>query len=109
VRVGPQGVKAKWVRIELRKVETLPTGGPANTFFDHVGAGPICLWSSPEYGILHTVSISSTARLFLVADMRCYFYSKTFLFLFEYLNLSLRALLWKIGVSHQLCSGFRFL
>ena len=37
VRVGPTGVKAKWVRVELRKIETLPGGGLANTFFDFVG------------------------------------------------------------------------
>lgn len=57
VRVGPQGVKAKWVRIELRKIETLPGGGVANTFFDFVGQSPINLWQSPndEYNTLHTV------------------------------------------------------
>ncbi|KAI1794712.1 hypothetical protein LXA43DRAFT_119499 [Ganoderma leucocontextum] len=56
VRVGQQGVKAKWVRIELRKVETLPGGGVANTFFDFVGQSPINLWQSPndEYSTLHT-------------------------------------------------------
>ncbi|TFK94826.1 hypothetical protein K466DRAFT_593293 [Polyporus arcularius HHB13444] len=56
VRVGQQGVKAKWVRIELRKVETLPGGGAANTFFDFVGQSPIHLWQSPndEYSTLHT-------------------------------------------------------
>ena len=58
VRVGPQGVKAKWVCIELRKVETLPGGGIANTFFDFVGQSPIHLWQSPndEYSTLHAVS-----------------------------------------------------
>ncbi|THH31104.1 hypothetical protein EUX98_g3066 [Antrodiella citrinella] len=48
VRVGPQGVKAKWVRIELRKIETLPGGGLTNTFFDFVGQSPISLWQSGE-------------------------------------------------------------
>jgi hypothetical protein len=57
VRVGPQGVKAKWVRIELRKVETLPGGGQANTFFDFVGPSPVNLWqSSEDFAMLHTVS-----------------------------------------------------
>lgn len=52
-----QGVKAKWVRIELRKVETLPEGGPANTFYDFVGPSPVNLWStSDEYSVLRTVS-----------------------------------------------------
>ena len=41
-------MKAKWVRIELRKVETLPGGGVANTFFDFVGQSPINLWQSPD-------------------------------------------------------------
>ncbi|TBU50313.1 hypothetical protein BD309DRAFT_501585 [Dichomitus squalens] len=56
VRVGQQGVKAKWVRIELRKIETLPGGGVANTFFDFVGQSPINLWQSPDdqYSTLHT-------------------------------------------------------
>lgn len=57
VRVPPQGVKAKWVRIELRKVETLPGGGPANTFYDFVGPSPVSLWStSDEYSLLRSVS-----------------------------------------------------
>lgn len=55
LRVGPQGIKTKWVRIELRKVETLPGGGQVNTFYDFVGQSPINLWqSSEDYGILHT-------------------------------------------------------
>jgi hypothetical protein len=58
VRVGPQGVKAKWVRIELRKVEALPMGGTASTFFDFVGPSPVNLWqSSDEYAMLQTASI----------------------------------------------------
>jgi hypothetical protein len=58
VRVGPQGVKAKWVRIELRKVETLPGGGQTNTFYDFVGPSPVNLWnSSDEFGLLRTVSV----------------------------------------------------
>lgn len=58
VRVGLQGVKAKWVRIELRKVETLPGGGQANTFYDFVGPSPVNLWnSSDEYGVLKSVSL----------------------------------------------------
>ena len=57
MRVPPQGVKAKWVRIELRKVETLPGGGPANTFYDFVGPSPVNLWTTPdEYTLLRSVS-----------------------------------------------------
>ncbi|KAI0077126.1 hypothetical protein K474DRAFT_1596652, partial [Panus rudis PR-1116 ss-1] len=55
VRVGPQGVRAKWVRIELRKVETLPGGGLTNTFFDFVGQSPIHVWQSDEeYSVLNS-------------------------------------------------------
>ena len=59
VRAGQQGVKAKWVRIELRKVEVLPGGGQVGTFFDYVGQSPINLWTGPdgEYGILRPVRL----------------------------------------------------
>ena len=51
------GVKAKWVRIELRKVETLPGGGETNTYYDFVGPSPVNLWTTPdEYGLLRSVS-----------------------------------------------------
>lgn len=44
------------MRIELRKVETLPGGGLANTFFDFVGQSPVNLWQSgDEYSMLTTV------------------------------------------------------
>jgi hypothetical protein len=57
VRVNQQGVKAKWVRIELRKIEVLPGGGQAGTFFDYVGQSPVNLWTATEgdYGILRPV------------------------------------------------------
>jgi hypothetical protein len=57
VRAGQQGVKAKWVRIELRKVEVLPGGGQAGTFYDYVGQSPVSLWTGPEgeYGLLRPV------------------------------------------------------
>lgn len=52
----PAGVKAKWVRIELRKVETLPGGGPGNANSDFVGPSPVNLWSTAdEYGHLRSV------------------------------------------------------
>ncbi|KAF5378344.1 hypothetical protein D9615_008708 [Tricholomella constricta] len=64
VRVGPQGVKAKWVRIELRKVETLPGGGMSNTFYDFVGPSPVNLWtSSDEYGLLRTQDFPFSIRI----------------------------------------------
>ena len=54
--MGPQGVKAKYVKVELRKIETLP-GGAQNSFYDFVGQSPINLWqSSEEYSLLQSVS-----------------------------------------------------
>lgn len=47
VRVGPQGVKAKWLRVELRKVEHIPLSGES-TFFDYVGPSPVNVWTAPE-------------------------------------------------------------
>ncbi|KAJ7580857.1 hypothetical protein C8J56DRAFT_867136 [Mycena floridula] len=44
----PLPIKAKWVRIEFRKIETLPGGGPTNTFHDYVGPSPVGLWSKQE-------------------------------------------------------------
>jgi hypothetical protein len=56
LRAGNQGVRAKWIRIELRKVETLPGGGQTNTFFDFVGHSPVNVWqTSNEYELLHGV------------------------------------------------------
>ncbi|KAJ6455813.1 hypothetical protein C8R45DRAFT_1035797 [Mycena sanguinolenta] len=64
VRVGPQGAKAKWVRIELRKVETLPGGGAVNTFHDFVGPSPVNLWSaSEEYGLLRSQDFPFSIRI----------------------------------------------
>ncbi|KAG9035209.1 hypothetical protein FS837_001997 [Tulasnella sp. UAMH 9824] len=44
LRLGTSPVKAQWVKIELRKLETLPEGGQANTYIDLVGDSPITLW-----------------------------------------------------------------
>ncbi|KAG6868808.1 hypothetical protein C0993_010106 [Termitomyces sp. T159_Od127] len=64
VRAGPQGAKTKWVRIELRKVETLPGGGVSNTFYDSVGPSPINLWqSSDEYGVLRSHDFPFSIRI----------------------------------------------
>ncbi|PPQ99223.1 hypothetical protein CVT24_009242 [Panaeolus cyanescens] len=64
VRVPPQGVKAKWVRIELRKVETLPGGGPNDRFEDYVGPSPVNLWStSDEYSLLKTQDFPFSIRI----------------------------------------------
>lgn len=44
----PGEIKAKWVRVELRKIETLPGGGLNNTYVDYVGGQPLALWSTKE-------------------------------------------------------------
>jgi hypothetical protein len=83
--MGPQGVKAKYVRIELRKIETLP-GGAQNSFYDFVGQSPINLWqSSEEYSMLHSVSSPCfpLSPPLLVPHIE---YSKMFLSTFEYLS-----------------------
>ena len=59
--MGPQGVKAKYVRVELRKIECLP-GLPPNSYYDFVGQSPVNLWqSSEEYSILYSVCPLITA------------------------------------------------
>ncbi|KAG1731948.1 hypothetical protein EDB19DRAFT_1912328 [Suillus lakei] len=64
VRVGPQGVKSKWVRVELKKIETLPGGGQTNSYFDFVGSSPINLWqSSEEYGLLQSQDLPFHIRI----------------------------------------------
>ncbi|KAG1827381.1 uncharacterized protein BJ212DRAFT_1474530 [Suillus subaureus] len=64
VRVGPQGAKAKWVRVELKKIETLPGGGQTNSYFDFVGSSPINLWqSSDEYGLLESQDLPFHIRI----------------------------------------------
>jgi len=66
VRAGLRGVKAKWVRIELRKVETLPGGGTSNKFYDSVGPGPMDLatWGGEdEYGLLRSEDFPFSIRI----------------------------------------------
>ena len=49
VRLGPEPIKARWIRVEIRKFESLPPGYPyssAGETWEHVGE--ICtLWSAP--------------------------------------------------------------
>lgn len=55
IRVGPQPIKAKWVRVEIRKHETIPPGFPTSsaenrTTWEHVGEINT-LWSpNPKSG-----------------------------------------------------------
>lgn len=63
IEVRPsQPLKAKWLRIELRKVETLPAG--AGVFFDHIGQSPITLWQAQEeWGMLETCDMPFHIRI----------------------------------------------
>jgi hypothetical protein len=81
--LGPQGVKAKYVRVELRKIETIP-GVPPNSYYDFVGQSPVNLWrSSEEYSMLHSVRRIMTPLFSPYLTSRFHF-SKTFLSTFGY-------------------------
>lgn len=79
MRVPTQGVKAQWVKVELRKVETLPGAGAGNTFYDIIGPGTVTLWTSggAEYEILHAVSTAlhsffmSTVLIVVIRPTSC--------------------------------------
>ncbi|KAI0034524.1 hypothetical protein K488DRAFT_45282, partial [Vararia minispora EC-137] len=64
VRLGPSGAKAKYVRVELRKIETLPAP-PPNAFYSIVGSeAPTILWqSSEEWGVLQSQDIPFHIRI----------------------------------------------
>ncbi|KAF9048356.1 hypothetical protein BDZ89DRAFT_1126926 [Hymenopellis radicata] len=64
VRVGQtQGVKAKWLRVELRKVETIPGSG-GNVFYDYVGPSPVDVWRAhEEWEIVKTGDITFEIRI----------------------------------------------
>ena len=94
--MGPQGVKAKYVRVELRKIETLP-GGAQNSFYDFVGQSPINLWqSSEEYSMLHSVSPPLFPIYLLLVPHNEY--SKIYLSTFEYPSRFPRLLHSKVAV-----------
>ena len=68
-------------------METLPGGGPPNTFYDFVGPSPVNLWSSSEeYSVLRSVSRGGSFSLFKVTYSYCGVYSKTFRSLYGYQN-----------------------
>jgi hypothetical protein len=82
--LGPQGVKAKYVRVELRKIETIP-GVPPNSYYDFVGQSPVNLWrSSEEYSLLHSVRTIVTALFLSLSYFLLSLLSKTFLSIFGY-------------------------
>ncbi|KAF8703957.1 hypothetical protein AX14_007634, partial [Amanita brunnescens Koide BX004] len=65
VRVTAEGVKAKWVKIELRKAETLPGGDAANASCDLTGPGSVTLWTSgsASYKLLHEQDFPFSIRI----------------------------------------------
>ncbi|KAJ7580967.1 hypothetical protein C8J56DRAFT_272164 [Mycena floridula] len=66
LHTGPNPIQAKWVRIELRKIETLPNGGlSVNTFHDHVGPSPVYLWSKQfqEWSLLSSMDFLFSIRI----------------------------------------------
>ncbi|KAH8117396.1 hypothetical protein DFH11DRAFT_1851743 [Phellopilus nigrolimitatus] len=64
LRLGAQGTKAKWVRVELKKVETLPGGGQSNTFYDFVGQSPVKVWEADgDWRLLHTQDFPFAIRI----------------------------------------------
>ncbi|KAF9047876.1 hypothetical protein BJ165DRAFT_1368834 [Panaeolus papilionaceus] len=66
LKIPPEGVRAKWVRIELHRIERLPTsiGGSERRFEDCVGPGPVTLWSTvEEYTTLSTQRFPFSIRI----------------------------------------------
>ncbi|KAG9016627.1 hypothetical protein FRB90_002742 [Tulasnella sp. 427] len=66
VELRPSGnsVKAKWVKIELRKIETLPGGGQSNTYADLVGESPVILWQAKnEWDEIRSQDLSFQIRV----------------------------------------------
>ncbi|KDQ07588.1 hypothetical protein BOTBODRAFT_59893 [Botryobasidium botryosum FD-172 SS1] len=57
-------VEAKWVRLEFRKIETLPGGGQTNTFIDFIGSSPIDVWQAKnEWDVLQMQDIPFHIRI----------------------------------------------
>ncbi|KAF8753278.1 hypothetical protein RHS01_06886 [Rhizoctonia solani] len=67
-------VKAKWVRVELRKIEILPGGGQNNTFAETIGERPITLWSArdDEFQNSHRIALErgSAIKYELIASVQ---------------------------------------
>ncbi|KAJ7599104.1 hypothetical protein C8J56DRAFT_182070 [Mycena floridula] len=59
-------IKAKWVCVELQKVETLPAGTKTNTFHDVVDPGPLVLWSkldTEEWSLLSSLDLPFSLQI----------------------------------------------
>ena len=68
VRPDEQVTKARWVRVELLKIESLPGGGNQNTYSDHVGSSPVKIWAAEgEWDVLGSVSATSRDAFFCVS------------------------------------------
>ncbi|KIY70533.1 hypothetical protein CYLTODRAFT_408767 [Cylindrobasidium torrendii FP15055 ss-10] len=60
---SPAGVRSKWLRVELRKVETIPGSG-SNTFYDYVGPSPVDIWrAEDEWDLLSARDIPFEIRI----------------------------------------------
>lgn len=46
--MGQQPVKAQYVKVELRKIETIPSGNRGEEFVDLVGQSPLTLWEARD-------------------------------------------------------------
>ena len=53
VQLGSKGLECEWLRVEMAKTETLPTG---ETWTELIGQGPIDVWSAKGgWDLLHSV------------------------------------------------------
>ena len=60
LRFPKDGLKTKWVKVVLRKVETLPGGVPASLTPDFIGQMPQTIWAAAgEYETIINVSMNS--------------------------------------------------
>jgi hypothetical protein len=48
LRFGKEGLRAKWVRVAMRKVEMLPGGLAPGNPPDLIGQGPQTLWTAKD-------------------------------------------------------------
>ncbi|KAG8902423.1 hypothetical protein FRC01_009577, partial [Tulasnella sp. 417] len=64
LRLSGRSVKARWIKIELCKLETLPGGGQSNTYIDFVGESPVTLWQAKnEWDEIRSQDLSFQIRI----------------------------------------------
>lgn len=102
VRLGTQPVTAKWVRLEFRKVETIPSGKTTEEFVDHIGPGPITIWEpKTEQDLLASVLIRSLLH-YRPKILRYPFFRKIIPLVFVYPRTSRPVLHWKKAAESRL-------